>query len=242
MKINKLDKEKIALNFSSASASYDEFAQFQIETAKKLARKLSDLEGRVLDVGSGTGFLTEELLTITSKDKNKKNLKIFATDISLAMLLQTQKKFKASKTLNLSSKNLLLVSDFEALPYKENTFNAIVSNLSYQWASDLQLAFSEALRTLNPGGSVNFTTLGSNSLNELRSSIKSTFTDNEKTQSKKLLEFHTSKEIKAQLKNAGFSEILIEIKKEERIYQNIFSLLKSLKKNRSHQPKPLQDR
>ena len=98
-------------------------------------------ENRILEVGAGTGFITEILAS--------SGYKVTATDLSPAMLEQASQ--------NLGSKGLLnrvtfIQSDAESLVLKSDTFSAVVSRWVLWTLPRPQLALSEMVRTLAPGG------------------------------------------------------------------------------------------
>ncbi len=61
-------------------------------------------------------------------------------------------------------------ADGEALPFADDSFEFIFSNLMLQWCTDLESVFSELRRVLAPGGLLMFTTFGPDTLMELRAS------------------------------------------------------------------------
>ncbi|HYQ71431.1 MAG TPA: methyltransferase domain-containing protein, partial [Gammaproteobacteria bacterium] len=60
--------------------------------------------------------------------------------------------------------------DAEALPFGAASFDFIFSNLMLQWCTDLPATLRELRRVLAPGGLLMFTTLGPDTLGELRES------------------------------------------------------------------------
>ncbi len=60
--------------------------------------------------------------------------------------------------------------DAEQLPFADASFDMLFSNLTVQWCSDLEQTFSEFRRVLKPGGVLLYTTLGPDTLKELRTS------------------------------------------------------------------------
>jgi malonyl-CoA O-methyltransferase len=60
----------------------------------------------------------------------------------------------------------------EALPFKAESVDMIFSSLALQWSNDLHATFKEFKRVGRPGGVILFTTLGANTLRELRESWK----------------------------------------------------------------------
>jgi len=59
-------------------------------------------------------------------------------------------------------------ADAESLPLHDGSLSMIFSNLALQWCSDLSKIMAEAMRVLQPGGCLAFSTLGPQTLCELK--------------------------------------------------------------------------
>jgi malonyl-CoA O-methyltransferase len=64
----------------------------------------------------------------------------------------------------------LVCADAEALPIADGRIDLIYSNLTLQWCNDTERTLREFKRVLAPGGLLLFTTLGPDTLSELRQS------------------------------------------------------------------------
>jgi malonyl-CoA O-methyltransferase len=62
----------------------------------------------------------------------------------------------------------LVCADFEALPFADGSFDMVWSNLALQWLASPQRALTQMQRVLRPGGVCMFSTLGPDTLKELR--------------------------------------------------------------------------
>ena len=60
------------------------------------------------------------------------------------------------------------VADMEALPFIDSSMDLVISNLTFQWANELDNVLLECHRVLKPGGLLMFTTFGPDTLKELR--------------------------------------------------------------------------
>lgn len=94
--------------------------------------------GSVLDLGTGTGDLAREMLTQYPKAQ------VTAADFTLEMMCVG----KRSGNLNFSAADAL------SLPFKEHTFDAIVSGFLMRNVSDVQQTLREKHRVLKPGGRI----------------------------------------------------------------------------------------
>ena len=64
-----------------------------------------------------------------------------------------------------------LVIDEEFLPFRDGTFDLVISNLSFHWVNDLPGLLAETKRILKPGGLFLASLIGGNSLFELRTAL-----------------------------------------------------------------------
>jgi len=182
------NKQQVRDSFNKAADSYDAAAIVQQEVCRRLLERLESLKANpemILDIGSGTGQgslglarqypeasiisldLAENMLNksrqILHEDNKPSNI--------VKLLKNTLAKFSAANKKNTSSaKNFQVCGDAECLPFSDASIDLIFSNLSIQWCFDLKHLFYEFRRVLKPGGFMLFTTFGTETLNELKSS------------------------------------------------------------------------
>jgi malonyl-CoA O-methyltransferase len=156
-----LSKKLIAESFSKAAQQYDEFAFLQQEVASRAFERLQYMRikpAHILDVGCGTGACSRQL-----RDMFKK-AKVSGIDIAPGMIEQ------AKKSQKLFNKIDYQLADADQLPFESNSFDLVFSSLTIQWLPDLKQTFAELHRVLKPGGLLLFSTLGPDTLMELRDS------------------------------------------------------------------------
>jgi malonyl-CoA O-methyltransferase len=156
-----LDKQQARRAFEKAADSYDEAAVLQQEIGRRLIERLDVIRcdpGRILDLGAGTGACTRPLM------QRYPSADIIALDVAHAMLRKTQARTGDTRQLT------CVCADGERLPFADDSFDFIFSNLMLQWCTELEPVFTELQRVLMPGGLLLFTSFGPDTLMELRAS------------------------------------------------------------------------
>jgi malonyl-CoA O-methyltransferase len=157
----RLDKRQARRAFERAAATYDEAAALQREVGERMLERLDLVRlrpARVLDLGAGTGECSMALR------KRYRKASVVSLDIALNMLRQTQNRGGWLR------KPACVCGDGECLPFADDSFELVFSNLMLQWCMDLEPVFTELRRVLAPGGLLMFTTFGPDTLRELRAS------------------------------------------------------------------------
>jgi len=210
----KIEKKRIARSFSQAASSYDSHASLQRNVADRLLRQLKQDASvhRVLDLGSGTGYCTNELYDLYP------NAEIVNLDIAEAMLV-----FASNRHKSKSFKEKSICADAEALPFIGNTFDIIFSSLSIQWCQNYSVLFSELKRVLKPQGKFHISTFGPETLQEVTQAWQKvdSFVH--------VNHFNTDAFLVNEINNNAFSEVQIEIEPMLTYYQSFEKLARELK-------------
>jgi len=157
----RLDKRLARAAFDRAAGTYDAAAALQNEIGDRLLERLDFIRmqpRRVLDLGAGTGTCTAALL------QRYRGAQVVALDIAPGMLR------RAKARGGWFRKPGCVCADAEALPFADDSFDCIFSNLMIQWCLDIEPLFTELRRVLAPGGCLLFSTFGPDTLMELRRS------------------------------------------------------------------------
>jgi len=156
-----VNKDIIAQSFGKAASSYDKDAPVQKWTAKLLRDYVLGLDiktnSKCLEIGCGTGFLTEELMTALP------NAQWTVTDLSKDMLDVCEARIGSSPTYQ--------VMDGEN-PNTAGQYDLIVSSLAVQWFHDLEGGLLKLVNLLSPTGRLVFTTLGENTFSQWRENLQ----------------------------------------------------------------------
>lgn len=99
--------------------------------------------GRILDIGSGTGLLCIEIAKAFS------DIEVFGIDISMDMLSIAK---KAIIDKGFRSRVKFIRSDASSLPFRKNSFDAVVSYVSLHHWKDAASVLNEARRVLKKDG------------------------------------------------------------------------------------------
>tara|TARA_R100001369_G_scaffold21881_4_gene39778 strand:+ start:26360 stop:27088 length:729 start_codon:yes stop_codon:yes gene_type:complete len=141
-------KEQVAQMFDKISGNYDGLNRvisfgIDVKWRKKVVALVETTNPiKVLDIATGTGDLAINLAETSAKE-------IIGLDISEGMLDVGRKKI-ANK--NLSSKIQMVQADSEALPFENDTFDAITVAFGVRNFENLEKGLSEILRVLKPKG------------------------------------------------------------------------------------------
>ncbi|MFO1258037.1 MAG: malonyl-ACP O-methyltransferase BioC [Gammaproteobacteria bacterium] len=212
-----LDIKAIAHNFSNAAKSYDAHACFQQEAALRLTDRLDWFKctpNRILDIGSGTGLLTALL------KKRYPKAQIVGLDLAIGMTRYAESKFKpkfwAPKHYH------FVCGNAHQLPLRPHQFDLVVSNCALQWCQPLSV-FKEIKKAIKPNGLFLFTTLGPDTLYELKNSFRGI--DNYEH----VHPFVDMHDIGDLLLNAGFNDPVMDAERLTLTYPNIKDLCLELK-------------
>jgi malonyl-CoA O-methyltransferase len=165
-----IDKHAARQSFNKAANTYDSVAALQREVGQRLLDRMKLVRlnpSTVIDIGCGTGDLTMKLLN------SYKQSRVIGLDFAEQMLGKVRAKLSWREKF-LGRRPTLLCGDAEMLPVADQSVDLIFSNLTLQWCNDLDTTFAEFRRVLKPGGLLMFSSLGPDTLKELRASWRAT--------------------------------------------------------------------
>ncbi|MCG2431116.1 bifunctional demethylmenaquinone methyltransferase/2-methoxy-6-polyprenyl-1,4-benzoquinol methylase UbiE [Aequorivita xiaoshiensis] len=142
-------KKQVEQMFDNISENYDGLNRVislgsDIKWRKKVIKMVGDTKpNSILDIATGTGDLAIQFAESTNAEK------IVGLDLSEGMLSIAKKKVFGKP---ISQKIEFIQGDSEALPFKDNTFDAITVSFGIRNFENLEVGLSEILRVLKSNG------------------------------------------------------------------------------------------
>lgn len=213
------DKALARRSFELAAAGYDQAAVLQKEVGQRLLERLDLMKmqpSRVLDLGAGTGQCLPGLFERYAKAE------VVALDIAFPMLGHARKKGRWLR------RPRCVCADAEKLPFTDNSFDLVFSNLMLQWCVDLQSTFQELQRILRPGGLLLFSSFGPDTLRELRESWQSV---DAFSHVNAFVDMH---DVGDALVSARFTDAVMDVERVTLTYPDVLKLMRELKQIGAH--------
>ena len=224
-----LDKARVRASFDRAAKSYDAAAVLQKLVREEMLSRLDLVSLKpenILDAGCGTGHASKALIQKYPKAQ------VVSLDLAMGMLHKTQlintsftQRIKQGFGLN---KQHLLCADIEQLPLADASLDMVWSNLAIQWCNDLDAAFTDIHRVLRTDGLLIFSTLGPDTLKELRAASSM---DREHVHVSRFIDMH---DIGDALVRAGFSAPVLDVERITLTYNDVMAVMRDLKSIGAH--------
>ena len=156
-------------NFSRSPDYYHQNAETQRYVASRLAEIIQQQSRtqaeKIMEIGCGTGFLTEKLLSLFPKAE------FTITDTSVTMLQFCKNQTRIVCSQNKIAAEFILNDITKSCP--DGKFDLIVSSLAFQWIDDLAATLQKIHDHLSVNGMAIFSTLSQGTF----SSVKKVFND-----------------------------------------------------------------
>jgi malonyl-CoA O-methyltransferase len=208
-----LDRAAIRRYAARASAGYDGFAVLAGELREQMLRRLDWIAfapEAILDLGCGTGHGAAALAA------RWPGACIVALDISPAMLREAGARDAGGRIER-------VLGDAEAMPLPDARFDLVFSNLMLPWCEDIDAVFAGVRRVLKPRGLFTFTTVGPDTLGELRAAWRSA------DRAEHVHPFTDMHDLGDGLVRAGLAEPVLDVSRFTLTYPDAGALMRDLK-------------
>lgn len=188
----------------SIASNYDRYLGplFFEDFAIDVCSRVNPSAQRALELCCGTGRVSNHLRKVLGP-----TAELIASDISEDMIAIAREKLKGE---NIDWR----IIDAQQIPFEDNSFDLVVCCFGYMLVPDRQMAFSEAVRVLRPGGTLLMSTWdkleNNHASNVFRKIVKEYFGESLPEIYKLPFSMHDPESIKEQLLTAGFSKVLID--------------------------------
>jgi len=221
-------KQGIRRNFARRAGSYDRYAGVQRLMGERLLGMISPWVGGVeslLEVGCGTGFLTERLRQANAQAR------MVALDLDPSLVSRARRRLGPDARLH------WVVADAES--WVRGAFDLIISNAVFHWLTLPGLACRNFLDCLNPGGRLAFAALGPQTFQELDASLKRAGDRLDLTLPEiPARSFLEREDWAALLARAGFAQVNLLAEEVRVEYPGVMDFLKALQATGATNPRP----
>jgi malonyl-CoA O-methyltransferase len=170
------------------------------------------LEARVIaDLGCGVGGAAQQLR------RRFPRARVIAIDSAYLMARQARRRQRFWRRFD------CICADGRALPLAPHSVDLVFSNLMLQWCDEPGALFSQVQRTLRPGGLLLYSTLGPETLSELRSAWASADSVSH------VSAFADMTQLAAAMSHSGLSEPVMDREVQVSHYPDVQALMSELR-------------
>ena len=215
-----LEPSRVGASFDRAARDYDAAAFLQREVGERLLERLdlTTIDPQwIVDIGCGTGRPTRALV------KHYPGAQVLGVDLASGML-----RMAAKKQPWFGKSARFVCAEAASLPFADARCDLIYASLLLQWCEDLDTTLLEWRRLLKPHGLLLFSTLGPDTLKELRASWSAV---DEFNHVNRFLDMH---DVGDALIRAGFVEPVMDVEHMTLTYEDAPALMRDLKRIGAH--------
>lgn len=219
-----LESSRVGASFERAAKDYDAAAFLQREVGERLLERMelmANVPERILDVGCGTGRPTLALQKLYPKAQ------VIGADLAPGMLKLAAKKQPRFGGW-FGKRADFVCAEASQLPLADASCDLIYASLILQWCEDLDATLLEWRRLLKPHGLLLFSTLGPDTLKELRAAWSAVDGYNHVN---RFLDMH---DVGDAIIRAGFVEPVMDVEHITLTYQDATGLMRDLKSIGAH--------
>ncbi|MDY0066583.1 MAG: malonyl-ACP O-methyltransferase BioC [Steroidobacteraceae bacterium] len=209
-----LDPRSVRRAFDAAASTYQAADAAPGEIRSRLLERLDvvRLEPKVvLDLGAGDGAATRAL------KQRYPSANVIALDISERMLRAAARRQRLFRRFH------RVAADAQRLPLRDASVDLAFSNLALEWCASPDAVFKEVRRTLRPNGLFTFTTLGPDTLKEVREAWRSVDSG---VHIHRFIDMH---DLGDALIRARFAEPVMDVERLTITYPDLSALLRELR-------------
>jgi malonyl-CoA O-methyltransferase len=217
--VAEIEKGRVKKAFSSHAEQYEALALVQKRVADRFVELFMAQEAKpetLLDVGAGTGRLAGLLA------QKLPHVAVTGVDLAYGMISCAKRRLAGSGDVR------LVCGDAETLPFRDGSFDMVVSTSTYQWLNPLNAPFAEVWRVLKPGGSFCFALFGEKTLFELKDSYSSAVSLLNRCQVDRTHNFASCAAVASALAVATFEQIDVFAELEVERYPDVYSLVRAV--------------
>lgn len=218
-----LDTRLLQRRFAGAAATLDQSAHLADEIARRMAERFDYIRhtpSSILDLGCGSG---RDLQLLAQRFPGTY---LHGIDFALPALQHAAKRKPVLSRLFDRARGrtqpVQVCAALDRLPFAAGSFDLVWSNLSLQWLNDPFPAFQDLHRCLAVDGLLMFSTLGPDTLKELRAALP----ERRGTRVHRFIDMH---DIGDALVKAGFSDPVMDMEIIQLSYPDVDTLFQDLR-------------
>ncbi|XP_029010209.1 arginine-hydroxylase NDUFAF5, mitochondrial [Betta splendens] len=202
-------------NWAASQRDRQQYDYLKDEVGGRVADRVYDVARTfplALDIGAGRSHIAEHL----SKDVVQRLVLTDASEETLKQRRQTEVQTRC------------VLADEEFLPFKDSTFDLVLSSLSLHWVNDLPAALRQIHQVLKPDGVFIGAMVGGDTLYELRCSLQLAETEREGGFSPRVSPYTAVTDLGNLLGQAGFNMLTVDVDDVQVHYPGITELMTDL--------------
>lgn len=211
-----IDRSAARRRFSRAALTYSGASRLEAEIGTRLLERLDYVKitpRRVLDLGCGPA---REARALAARYAGAQMLLL---DFALPMLRAARPARGLLSRVLGGPEALAACADLERLPFAGGSIGLVYSNMALHWAPRPLVALREMHRVLVVGGLATFSTLGPDTLKELRAAAGAS----------RVHAFHDMHDVGDMLLAAGFAAPVMDMEKVSLVYADAHALVSDLR-------------
>ena len=213
---------RIGRSFHRHAGGYDRFSVVQKRVVSRLERlvaaHLTQAPRQVLDIGCGTGAMLAALAGRYPRAA------LCGLDLAFNMARHAE--------LRLGGQGLFVNGDAERLPFRDASFDLVVSTSTFQWLDRMDAGFTECLRVLRRDGLLCIAFFGGRTLWELQTCYREAVTNRfgaTDSRQGRMQRFRDRGEVERVLERLGCEQMLVAQETEMDDHPDVADLLRSIK-------------